>query len=212
MVMNAPRVGMSIAVLLMGLGISSLAFAQTEGKGGYVGFGIGEGQVDLSVSDFNDGSITSGSVDDSDTGWKLFGGYGFNKNLAVEGGYADLGKANFSGASNGLGFLYFPGPVDVDIETTSFFVDIVGIIPFKKWALFGKIGFHNWDAEVTVTNPPVVGGTADDDGTDPHYGLGFEFRPSERWGVRLEWEVFTEVLEEDIEALSVSGMYRFGTK
>jgi OOP family OmpA-OmpF porin len=208
--MNAPRAGVLIVIFLVGLAINLPAFAQTEGKGGYVGVSIGEGKADLSVSDFNDGSITSGSVDDTDTGWKLFGGYGFNKNVAVEGGYADLGKANFSGTSNGLGFLYFPGSVNVDIETEAFFVDIVGIIPFKKWALFGKIGFQNWDAEVTVTNGPVIGGSADDDGTDPHYGLGFEFRPSERWGLRLEWEVFTEVLEEDIEAISVGGVYKFG--
>ena len=210
--MNVSRIGVSIPILLVALGINSFAFAQQEeeGKGGYVGFGIGESSVDLSVSDFDDGSITSGSVDDTDTSWKLFGGYGFNKYFAVEGGYADLGKATFSGISNGFGFLYFPGSVNIDVETTSFFADMVGIIPFNKWALFGKIGFHKWDAKVTVANGPVAG-SADDDGTDAHYGLGFEFRPSERWGIRGEWEVFTDVLDEDVQLLSVSGVYKFGS-
>lgn len=207
--MNAPRVHFWVVIFLVAVGVNSPAFGQAEGQGGYIGVGFGESTVDLGVSDFNDGSITSGSVDDTDTGWKLFGGYAFNKYVAVEGGFANLGKANFSGTSNGLGFLYFPGPVSVDFEVESLFVDLVGTIPFEKWALFGKIGFHRWDVEVTVANPPVFG-SADDDGTDPHYGLGFEFRPSQRFGVRLEWEVFTEVSEEDVELLSVSGIYRFG--
>ena len=207
--MRASSFAIATAIFLVALSMNPLALAQTEGQGGYIGVGFGKGSADLSVSDFNDGSITSGRVDDTDTGWKLFGGYGFNKNFAVEGGYADLGESNFNGTSNGLGFLYFAGPVNIDIETKSLFVDLVAIMPFKKWSLFGKIGFHNWDAEVTVSNPPVSG-SADDDGTDPHFGVGAEWRPSPRWGLRLEWEVFTEVLEEDIEAISLSGIYRFG--
>ena len=45
-------------------------------------------------------------------------------------------------------------------------------------------------------------------GTDPMYGIGVEWRPTERIGVRLEYEVFTEVLDEDAAATSVGFVYK----
>lgn len=106
--MNAPRVSISIAILLFGLGMNTLAFGQDEDKGGFIGVSIGQVKVDVSASDFNDGSLISQDLDDTDTAWKLFGGYRFNKNFAIEGGFADGGEVKFDGVSTG-GFLWAPG-------------------------------------------------------------------------------------------------------
>ena len=38
------------------------------------------------------GPASGFSSDEKDTGYKLFGGYQFNRNIALEGGYFDLGK------------------------------------------------------------------------------------------------------------------------
>ena len=45
------------------------------------------------------GPANSFSSDEKDTGYKLFGGYQFNRNIAVEGGYYELGKSSFSSST-----------------------------------------------------------------------------------------------------------------
>ncbi|HEU5282508.1 MAG TPA: outer membrane beta-barrel protein, partial [Burkholderiales bacterium] len=63
------------------------AFAQDE-AGFYVGGGIGQSEL----KDACDGDgLTVTDCDDTDTAWKLFAGYWFNKYFAVEGGYIDFG-------------------------------------------------------------------------------------------------------------------------
>lgn len=171
--------------------------------GGYFGASIGETDAGLGVSDFNDGSIISGDVDDSDTGWKLFGGYRFNENVALEGGLYNLGEVTFNGTSNGAGFLFAAGPVSADVEADGFFAAVVGTIPFNKFSVFGQIGFHSWDADVKLTDSSGSF-SGDDDGTDPLYGVGVAYHPNDRVTIRGALEVFTEILEEDIELLSIS--------
>ncbi len=205
--MRAPSFAIATAIFLVGLGMNSLTFGQDEDKGGFFGVSIGQVEVDVSTSDFDDGSLISRDVDDTDTVWKLFGGYRFNKNLAIEGGFADGGEIKFDGVSAG-GFLWAPGPVSATVETESIYVAVVGVIPFKKWALFGKLGFHRWEADSSVTNTIIGAFSFDDDGTDPMYGIGVEWRPTERLGVRFEYEVFTEVLDEDDAATSVGFVYK----
>lgn len=100
------------------------------------------------------------------------------------------------------------GGVSADIETQTIYVAAVGVIPFKKWALFGKLGFHRWEADSSVTNTIIGAFSFDDDGTDPMYGIGVEWRPTERIGLRLEYEIFTEVLDEDAAVTSLGFVYK----
>jgi hypothetical protein len=73
---------------------------------------------------------------------------------------------------------------------------------FDKWAVFAKVGFLNWDADATLVDSDGVF-SLDDDGTDPMFGFGGEYRVNDRIAVRGEFEIFTEILEEDISLLSV---------
>ncbi len=78
------------------LGLSAFASPRPDGRDGrsgrlqpgfYVGAGIGTTEIaEDSIDEFN--------ADDSDTGFKVFGGYSFNENFAVEASYFDLGEAS----------------------------------------------------------------------------------------------------------------------
>src|SRR6266480_2733739 len=70
----------------------------------YIGGSIGRSQVKIDTGAFADETTAAGlgntgyGANNSDTGWKLFAGYKFHPNFAVEGGYVDLGK--FSAGTN----------------------------------------------------------------------------------------------------------------
>ena len=101
----------------------------------YGGAALGITSYGYGVGSFDDGSITVGSVDDEDTGWKLFGGYRFVPVFGVEVGYVDLqndfdGSTTFRGTSDGSGTLYRPGGVSVDVSNPSgWYAAAVGRLP-----------------------------------------------------------------------------------
>jgi OOP family OmpA-OmpF porin len=55
---------------------------------------VGAGFATISISD-----------DDTDTGYKIFGGYKLSKNFAIEGGYFDLGRFGFTATTVTAGTL-----------------------------------------------------------------------------------------------------------
>ena len=55
--------------------------------GWYIGGAFGQTEVALDCAGTT-------ACDDSDSGWKIFAGYQFNRNFAVELGYGDLGRSS----------------------------------------------------------------------------------------------------------------------
>lgn len=181
------------------------AFADEPGW--YVGGGTGPTSSDLGTADFNDGTLTSGSVDDG-TSWKVYGGYQIMKFFAVEGGFTDLDEVNFDGVA-GSGGLYGAGPVNANFQADGLFVSAVGIYPLNEhFSVFGRMGFMNWNADVALTSTNVTV-SGDDDGTDPLFGVGVEFLKKDRFALRAEWESFSDVMDESIDRISGNVLFRF---
>jgi OmpA-OmpF porin, OOP family len=187
----------AIAVTLLVLG-GLVAAPQAMGQF-YLGGSVGK-------SDFDDGNavpdlITSGTVDGSDSGFKIFGGYQFNKNLALELAWVDLGKASYSGTF--LGAPVTGGSVD----TTGLNFSVVGILPLNpSFELFGKIGFFTWEANARDTTGGVpFSGKAD--GTDVSFGIGASYNINRNLSVRAEWEQFKAV--DTISLLSLGIVFKF---
>lgn len=136
----------------------------------------------LSVGQFEDEVL-----DDSDTAYKVFGGYQFMENFAVELTYADFGTVKEGG---------------VEFDQTTFAVAGVGILPIGPQAsVFGKIGINSWDVDAQA----CAGGTCvsgSDSGTDPMYGVGFSYDFMMSTSVRVEYEWF----EDDIGQLLSAGV------
>ncbi|MDO6561816.1 porin family protein [Amphritea sp. 1_MG-2023] len=148
---------------LLSLGImAALTPTVASAEGGYLGGSYGRTEFNVSSSERADLNSLGFSVkDDSDQGFKVFGGYRFNKNIAVEGYYADLGDLELTG-----------GSVNVDAAIDGYGVSLVGLLPVTEQVdLFAKVGMFHWSNDVS-SNVGVSGG---DDGTDGSYGLGVAY-------------------------------------
>ena len=160
-----------IVLLASTLGFALMtAPAVAKDEGAYAGGSIGLTTIDICGDLTAFGATT---CDDEDTGFKLFGGYKFNRNLAVEGGFVDFGEISAS----------FPTG-SATVSSDALFAAAVGILPVSsKFSVFGKLGFFMWDLTATGT-----GGTVSDDGTDLLIGVGLGFDITERLTIRAEWE------------------------
>ncbi len=207
------KIGCLLSVLLIVLVSISAIPAASAQTGWYFGAGIGEAETDVALSDIDDGSLTSGSTDDSDTGTKFFAGFRFKENVAVEGAFVDLGEVSIDATSNGSGFLYVPGPVSAEADADGINIALVGIWPVgEKVDVIGKLGFFAWDADASASNSAFGSVSIDDDGTDPMFGVGGQFRVGKKVGIRVEFERFADVFDVDVDLLSVSIFFTGGEK
>jgi len=173
-------------VLLLSAGLAS---AQ-DGGGLYLGGALGQSRF----KEWCD--IPLASCKDTDTAWKLFGGYRFNRYVAAEGSYVDWGEATASTASGAQALA----------RQHSYGLAAVGTLPLgERFELFGKAGFLITEQETEARNvarPSVVSR----DETELHYGLGARFLFTRNLGLRGEWEN-TDKLK--VEMLSIGLEYRF---
>jgi OmpA-OmpF porin, OOP family len=134
--------------------------AHAEGltaNGPYAGASIGTPSYQDDVNGFG------GNGDDASA--KLYGGYQFTPNFAVEGGYAALGKTR---QPNG------------EVRSQALFADAVGIVPITgNFSLLGRLGA----AEVKADTP-----NGDDHGFGVHGGAGVQYAFTQNVAVRGEWE------------------------
>lgn len=198
------RVTRLLAVVLLGssgLITASQASAQVQQSvaGFYVGGSLGQSSFDKEIVRE---LITSGTVDTSDTGFKVFGGYQFNRNVGLEVAYVDLGKASYSG---------FAGPDPViggKVEVTGVNLSAIGAWPVApNFDVFGKIGFLSWEDKAS----DVTGGVPFSDkieGTDLSFGFGAAWHLTRNVRLRVEWERF-RVDDTDADLFSVGAVYKF---
>ena len=100
----------SATLSLMALAVAS-ATASADELGWYMGGNIGQSKANIDAPRITAGlagggfTTTSISEENRDTGYKVFAGYQFSKNFALEGGYFDLGKFGFRANTLPLGSL-----------------------------------------------------------------------------------------------------------
>jgi OOP family OmpA-OmpF porin len=191
--MSLKKITIAALMAVSGVVVSSASFAQA--KPADTGFYIG-GSAGLSTIDCPGGA---GSCDDEDTAYKLFGGYKFNRNLAIEGGYTPLGESS-RGSVTG--------------EATAWELLGVGSFPLgNNFSIYGKLGFYSGELEVSS---PVASGKKTT--TDLTYGAGVQFDFARNLGVRAEWQRYqgmefptTSVSsgDTDIDVLSLGVLWMF---
>ena len=120
-------------------------------------------------------------VDEDDIGFRLFGGYQFHRNIAVELGY---------------GLLFDKS----DVEVTALEVTAVGIWPIaNQFSLLGKLGFAN----VEVDAP----GFGSEDSTELTFGIGVQFDVSRNLAARAMWQRYET--DEELDFLHIGVLWRF---
>jgi len=205
---------------LAALALVSSPFAAADEAGWYGGFNIGQ-----SKSKIDDTKITSGLLgggfattsitdDDRDSGYKIFGGYRFNRNFALEGGYFDLGKFGFTATTVPAGTL------NGNIKLRGLNLDAVGILPITgKFSAFGRIGLNYAEARDTFAGTGfvnVLNPNPSKRDTNYKFGLGVQYDFTQSFGMRVEAERYriddAVGNKGDIDLVSVGLVYRFGGK
>lgn len=180
--------------------LSAQVFAQP-----YLGFSAGQADVDPSIA--IPGLLDPGGrVDGKDGAFKLFGGYQFNRNFALEAAFVDLGDVSYSGSfTDNMGTVPVTGG---RIQNSGLNLSAVGVVPLgERFVLFGKVGMFLWYSEAT----DVTGGTAfysEEDGSDLSLGLGASMALGPRVSLRAEWERF-DISNVDVDLVTLGFAYRF---
>lgn len=185
------------------LSLSSLAFsAEALPKyPSYIGGGVGQSKGD----DVCDGIS---NCDDTDTAWKLFLGYRFTQNFAIEAGYVDFGE--FTGKVGTV-----VGPVNVKAEATGFTAHVVGILPLHdRFSLIARLGTIYADVDVKAS-AGGISASGDDQSFAFAGGVGAEVNFTDQLSLRAEYELFKDLGddddtgESDVYLASASVVFRF---
>lgn len=202
--------------LLVCLGFGLVASAQAAEPGWYfVGFagessasGNSQSQMDenlvaifasvgLDVVDVNS------TLDDSDTGFGLAGGYQLNDHFAVEFAYVDLGSLDYR-ASTTVSDGVDAADADVGLESSAQgpVVSALGILPIgERFSLFGRVGLSFLNAEGTARiafDGISQRASQSSQKSDPVLGVGAELSLSKHFAIRLAWDRYFDVGTEDV--------------
>lgn len=197
--------------------LSPLVMAQQD-SGWYGGLSVGR-----SMATIDDARITAQlkalglattSIADRErsSGYKLFGGYELNRNVAIEAGIFDLGKFGYTATTAP------PGTLTGDIRLKGLNLDLVGKWPVTdKFSVMGRVGVANTRAQdrfvgtgaVIVTNP-----SPSKRETNLKVGLGMGYDFNESLGARVEYERYriNDAIgnKGHVDLVSVGLVYRFG--
>jgi OOP family OmpA-OmpF porin len=178
----------------------------------YAVISMGQSTFDADKSDFDDAAadaglvVSSSKLDDNDTGYKIQAGYKFSENLAVEGGYVDLGRLSLSADLGPQGPIV-SGHVGADLKAYGFNIDAVGILPLGAgFSVFAKAGaiLARTESDISVTaSGQGTSVSLDEDDSDtslaPTAGVGLAFDLNDTLSVRLEYERFFTLKSDDAD-------------
>jgi hypothetical protein len=214
--MNDRVPGLAAVLCLVALG----SRAEAGDVGFYVGgaFGVAtkdtpsteyEALADFLYEDVYSFTPTSGapSFDDSDTSYSLLVGYRLNRYIALEGGYARLGKLAYRSFASG-DFPNDRGEVNLsmDSETSGFSVAALGVLPLNySWEIYGRAGMLFATNEFSLTIRARGDVFAQPSGADSFSksseemfaGLGVSFRFFDIYDLRLEYQRYFDAGNEE---------------
>jgi OmpA-OmpF porin, OOP family len=149
-----------------------------------------------------------------DTAWRAFGGYQFNRNVAVEVGFANLGKATGSGP---LDPAVFPtggqGSFQREIKEAWDLTAVFGIPVTDRLSGLVRAGMYRARTTLNVQQTGFADTHEGATNSGFSYGAGAEYRLG-LLGVRAEWQRYENVGagntgEDDIDVLSIGLIIRF---
>src|SRR5882762_1616450 len=182
--------------IIAALGLAAAAIAMpAAAQDAYIGFAVGQSKFSL--------DDCANPCDDKGRAYKLFGGYQFNRFVAAEFGYTDMGKGT-------------AGPAE--FKANAWEISALGTwgVPLGArgigLSVLGRLGVYNGEVKGTI---PSLGVEAKHGTTDLTFGLGVQADLSRIIAVRGEWQRFSKMGggslgdKSDVDLLTVSGLFRF---
>lgn len=178
---------------LMGCAVMNSQFAVAADSGWLGGMSVGQSKAKIDderiAAQLRGAGLNPTSIIDDDLGtaFKIFGGYKFNKNFALEGGYFHLGRFGYAATTAPAGTL------NGQIRLKGFNLDAVGILPLaEKLSAFGRVGLNYAQAKDDFTSGGAVvaptNSSPDNNDLNYKFGWGVQYDVTESVGLRGEWE------------------------
>lgn len=191
-----------LAVLVSGLMVTGVQAAENQVNGYLFG---NVGQADYDFGSYFKPFI--GSVDDTDTAFKIGAGVQLNRYVGVEFQYIDLGEATYKE----------PGYKET-IEVSGLGANVVGTLPLNRFKLYGKLGYHQLEADYKAKDAFDSASSSKKDWITS-YAVGATFVVTPQFEVALEYERYNDVkyrdlvagrnVEADIDLASIGLRYNF---
>ena len=204
-----------IALAVLG---STSALSQ-ELLGPYIGGNIGRSSASFDTPATLDAfvgpgfPVTSSIENNRDTAYKLYGGYRFHRNLAIEAGWFDLGHFEYIYNSTPAGSL------NGNLGVRGLNLDLVGILPVSdRFSVFGRVGAAYSHSRTGFGRTGVVplAAVRRDKETNLKLGVGLQYAFSDRLSVRAELERYrvNDTLRSrgHVDMASIGLVYSFGAK
>ncbi|HEX7012836.1 MAG TPA: outer membrane beta-barrel protein [Steroidobacteraceae bacterium] len=236
--MNKRQRARLAVVAAAGLGLLASTAARSEQIGFYFELSGGPVSVDLSKSGFDstliqsalDSGFASASVtstlDDSDQGWGVQVGYRWNRYVAAELGYVNLGEALYEAQvtlDDGVGNTAVIA-LDNRFQTTGFVASVLGMFPLtERFDVHARAGLFVADTRVrerAVSIEPDLPETftsiqTRSDSKDFFGGIGAAWNINDSYSVRVEYQRFLDVGEDedigeevDVDFITLSILFR----
>lgn len=205
---------------LIALAVLASSFAIADDSGWYAGANVGQSSAKIDDARISSGlsannlTMTGITDDDRSTGYKIFGGYQYNKYLAVEAGYFDLGNFGFNATTVPTGTL------SGKIKLKGLNMDLVGTLPItERFSVLGRIGVNYADANDSFVGTGavnVLNSNPSKRDTNLKVGLGLQYAFTPALAMRAEVERYriNDAVgnKGDIDLVSLGLIYRFGAK
>jgi OmpA-OmpF porin, OOP family len=197
--------------------IASAPAVADHDSGWYLGGSLGQSRAGIDNDRIASGLLSAGfnttsiSNDNRDLGYKFLAGYQFNRNIALEGGYFDLGEFGFTAETQP------PGSLTGDVTLRGLNVDLIGMLPIDgRFSAFARIGANHTEAKSHFSGTGAVS-VPDPDrkkrATKHKVGLGLQYSFSPSWALRAEAERYriddSVGNDGDIDLISLGLVYRF---
>jgi OmpA-OmpF porin, OOP family len=178
------------------LGLFVAAAAHGADSGFYLGADLGRSDYPANgklIVDLPSSTLASGNLSNHDFGWGITGGYRFNRYVAVEAGYLDLGTlagplANVAGANAASGHF--------DLSVRGATQAVVGILPFGNWEGYLKLGYFYSDVRLSYSGVSGAGPfnhRASVSDLSEWAALGLRYRLGQHWQVNVEYDRYGSV-------------------
>jgi OOP family OmpA-OmpF porin len=206
-----------LSVLTLAMLATPWAMADEE-TSWYMGASAGPAQARMDEARIlqNLGNSGLGNAGFSDNnrgdGYKVFGGYQFNRNLALEGSYFDLGQYSFTASTKPAGTL------SGEIRLRGIGLDAVLRAPVTdKLSVFAKVGANYAEARDTFVGSgavTVLDSSPSKSELNPKIGIGVQYAFTDALSVRAELERYrvndAVGSRGDVDHLSIGLVYSWG--